>query len=643
MSAILANLTRSQRDAVTHVDGPMLVIAGAGSGKTRVVTSRIAYLISKGVWPGQILAMTFTNKAANEMKERVAALVGTAPKWVGTFHSTCARILRQDLEKLGDGRTGRFTIYDSGDQNALVKRCMEELDLDVKRYKPAMIREHISQAKCRMIRPGELIVEACEDQVTALVYTAYEKELRRANAVDFDDLLLLTARLLEKLPHLRDIYHNKFRYLLIDEYQDTNRIQYQLMRLLAGPARNVHVTGDPDQSIYSWRGAEYRNIMDFTKDFPDARLVRLEQNYRSTKTILHAANELIRNNSERIDKELFTENSQGVKVRLVCLADDRGEADWVAERVFELRAEACDLKEMAVFYRTNAQSRSFEEALIGLGIPYQIVGGIRFYERKEIKDLLAHLKLLVNPRDVISLERVLATNHHGVGSKTLAKLLAICEKRGEAVFEFLQRDDFAEHYDGRVSKKLAEFARWCRQLGKIPFAPVADCVHEVFLHAGMQQKYAAKLEVDPKAQDRIDNLDAFVDRAVEFQFRNPEFTLPDFLQDVALVADVDSWDDASDCLSLMTLHSSKGLEFPFVFIVGVEEGYLPHSNADTLLAGEEERRLFYVGITRARQEVAVTHAATRYMWGETGERQPSSFLSEFPEDAVERIDLSMEW
>jgi len=640
MSDILEDLTPAQREAVTHMDGPLMVIAGAGSGKTRVVTRRIAHLVSKGVWPNQILAMTFTNKAANEMKERVAGLVGVAPRWVGTFHSACARFLRRDMDKLEDGRSGRYTIYDTDDQTALVKLCMKELDLDPKELKPRQVREEISRAKCKGTPPVEYGRGYYRDELIARVYEAYEKRLRELDAVDFDDLLLLTVRLLEEQPHVRDIYHSRFRYVLVDEYQDTNRIQYRLVRLLTGPGRNVHVTGDPDQSIYSWRGADYRNIMDFSSDYEDVRLVRLEQNYRSTKTILHAANELIRHNSERIDKELFTENPAGAQVKVASLPDESSEAEWVAERAATLRSEGCSLREMAVFYRTNAQSRPFEEALMSVGVPYQIVGGIRFYERREIKDLLAHLRLLVNPRDVVSLQRVINCRPTGIGPRTLAKLTALANKHNEGVFAFLQREDFADLYGGRVPARLGAFAHWCRQLAQIPFAPVSECVHAVLEQSLLVELYRSKVEVEPSAADRVENLLAFIGRAMQFEQGRPDADLPAFLEDVALVADVDYWEDASECVSLMTLHSSKGLEFRYVFIVGVEDGLLPHQNSDTPRALEEERRLFYVGITRAKQEAAVTHAANRYIWGQPGERWPSFFLDELPEDALERIDLA---
>ncbi|MBT3379778.1 MAG: UvrD-helicase domain-containing protein [Lentisphaerae bacterium] len=635
-SDLLDNLTETQLEAVTHIDGPMLVVAGAGSGKTRVVTRRIAYLISKGVWPNQILAMTFTNKAANEMKERVEQLVGVAPRWVGTFHSACAKFLRQDLEKLGDGRNGNFTIYDSSDQQSVVKACVKELEGTETsgRTNANSILSRISRAKCALVPPATFGKGTPEDDRVARVYKAYEKSLRQMNAVDFDDLLLLTVKLLEQRSDLRDIYHSRFRYLLIDEYQDTNRLQYRLMRLLTGPKHNVHVTGDPDQSIYSWRGADYRNIMDFAKDFENTRVVRLEQNYRSTKTILAASNALIQNNTKRFEKELFTDNDRGVQLTVKGADNERMEALHVAQGIVTLRTRRVPLSEMAIFYRTNAQSRSFEEVFMRVGVPYQIVGGVRFYERKEIKDILAHLTLLGNPRDVVALKRVVGCRSTGVGDKTLARLLARANEADIPVFDLLCSSDFKELLGGRIPRKLANFAAWCRDLAGVPRIPVGECVREVLGVVGLVDVYRNKSDTDPAAEDRIENLEAFVDRAFEFEAARPEATLADFLEDVALVADVDAWDSSADCLSLMTLHSSKGLEFPHVFVAGVEEGYLPHQNSEADWAVEEERRLLYVGITRAQKSVMLTYARQRYTWGRLEPRGPSRFLSELPPETV---------
>ncbi len=640
MTDLLADLTGPQREAVTHLDGPMLVVAGAGSGKTRVVTRRIAFLISKGVWPSQILAMTFTNKAAREMRERVESLVGDAPQWIGTFHSACARLLRRDLGKLDDGRNGDFTIYDSDDQRSVVKLCLRELGIDSKDFSPSHFQGEISRAKCAMRTPAD-VGEEFDRPFLPEVFAAYEDRMRSLNAVDFDDLLLLTVRLLENRPDIRDVYHSRFRYLLVDEYQDTNRTQYELIRLLCGPARNVHVTGDPDQSIYSWRGADYRNIMDFTTDYPDAKVVRLEQNYRSTQSILEAANTVIRCNTRRIEKDLFTENEVGASVKVVELADERDEARLVVGRVAELRLEGEELRDMAVFYRTNAQSRAFEEELLRAAIPYQILGGLRFYERKEVKDVLAHLQLLVNPRDAVSLQRVVEARPTGVGGKTLAKITAAAESSRVPVFHFLQNPDFAGQLGGRANAKVRDFGLWCQGLGEIELSPVGECVRAVIDHSGLVELYQEKGDTDPRAENRLENLNALIEQATVYDDDHPGATLAQFLEEVALVADVDNHDTEAEAITLMTLHSSKGLEFPYVFIAGIEEGYLPHANCceDPDLV-EEERRLFYVGLTRARKEAILTLVQRRYMWGQTDYRIPSRFLDELPADNVERASFA---
>jgi DNA helicase-2/ATP-dependent DNA helicase PcrA len=642
MTDLLSDLTEPQREAVTHMDGPMLVVAGAGSGKTRVVTRRIAHLISKGVWPSQILAMTFTNKAAREMRERVAELVGDAPHWMGTFHSACARLLRRDLEKLNDGRNGQFTIYDTDDQRNVVRLCLKELGVGPKEFSPSELQSRISHAKCTMQSAEEVgALDLYDSPILPQVFAAYEERMRDLNAVDFDDLLLLTVRLLETRPDLRDVYHSRFRYLLVDEYQDTNRVQYELIRLFAGPAENVHVTGDPDQSIYSWRGADYRNIMDFTTDYPNAKVVRLEQNYRSTQNILETANTVIRCNTRRIEKELFTENEIGASVKVVELADEQAEARLVVGRVAELRLEGEPLRDMAIFYRTNAQSRAFEEELLRAAIPYQILGGLRFYERKEVKDILAHLQLLVNPRDAVSLQRIVTCRPTGVGDKTLARITAAAEREGIPVFHFLQMDDFATKIGGRVTKKVQEFGTWCRELAEIDLQPVGTCVRAVVDHSGLVELYQEKSGRDPQAESRLENLNALIERATTYEDDHPDNVLAEFLQEVALVADVDNHDRDAEAIVLMTLHSSKGLEFPFVFIVGLEEGYLPHANSmDDADQVEEERRLFYVGLTRAQKEAVISLVQRRYMWGQCDFRIPSRFLRELPDTSTEHASFA---
>ena len=486
-----------------------------------------------------------------------------------------------------------------------------------------------------MITGGELLGE---------VYARYEEKMRALNALDFDDLLLLMVRLLEENPALRETYHARFRYLLVDEYQDTNRLQYLLMKRLTGPDRNVHATGDPDQSIYSWRGAEYRNILDFTEDYPDAKVVRLEQNYRSTRPILNAANELIRFNQRRIEKDLFTEKDHGSPVKVVRVSGERDEARWVVGRIEQLRLDGVNLRDMAIFYRTNAQSRAFEDVLLDVGIPYQIVGGTRFYERKEIKDILAHLQVLINPRDVVALTRVANCRPTGVGPKALAGLLRQCAEENIGIMDLLCDPDFPACYRGRSTRKLAAFGAWCRKLREIPRESMGDCIFAVIQHSGLRDFYEERVGQDVRAEDRLENLNALVDRGYEYEQARADVSIGSFLEEVTLISDIDSFDGERECLSLMTLHASKGLEFDHVFIGGVEEGYIPHQNSsEDAEAVEEERRLLYVGITRAKEEVCLLHAETRYTWNNATMRLPSRFLDELPRDEVEYITRSRRW
>jgi Superfamily I DNA and RNA helicases len=633
---ILSNLTPPQLEAVIHKDGPMLVIAGAGSGKTRVVTRRIAYLISQGVWPSQILAMTFTNKAAKEMKSRVAALVGEEPRACGTFHSCCARFLRSDIELLKTGRTRDFTIYDTSEQQSVLKKVLKEANLKLPEgMTPRAFNELISKAKCKRQPFFDYAVgeNLTVPEKLARIADLYEEKMIQLNAVDFDDLLSLTAKLLEDHPDVRDIYHNRFRYILIDEYQDTNHLQYELMRLLVGPSQNIHVTGDPDQSIYSWRGADYHNIMSFKDDYPDARIVRLEQNYRSTQVILETANHLIVNNGNRFEKNLFTDNDCGCPVYDITTGTDMQEAEWLCQKVMTLRASGEDLKDIAVFYRTNSQSRTLEEAFVRNHVPYQLLGGLRFYERAEIKDFLAFLRLKVNKSDIISLERIIGCMGSGIGAATLAKLESIALEQHKPVVEFLVASDFESRYP-KASPKVKAFAKFLRSLLEIPMAPLAECVEQVLDLSQLEEKYEAEIN----AEDRIANMHELISNAITFADEHDDADLNSFLQEVALVADVDAHDANADFVTLMTLHSSKGLEFPYVFITGVEEGLLPHANSLYDEDGiEEERRLFYVGITRAKKQLCLIHSATRMMWNHREPRMPSRFLSELPDECVTKL------
>ncbi|MDR0362597.1 MAG: UvrD-helicase domain-containing protein [Planctomycetota bacterium] len=660
--ALLDDLTPAQREAVTHATGPMLVVAGAGSGKTRVVTRRIARLVSEGVNPWRILALTFPNKAAREMRSRVEDLAGEAPAWMGTFHAVCARMLRFDIGALGEGRDNRFSILDQGDQESLVKTALKRLGVLDKSYRPSSVLSAISRAKSDFIPPEAFPIDSWRDEMIKEAYGEYEKALRDTNSLDFDDLLIIAVRLLQESPETLAKYQRRFPFILVDEYQDTNRAQYLLLKLLAGERRNLHATGDPDQSIYSWRGADYQNIMAFQIDFPGAKLVRLEQNYRSTKTILAAANALIRHNRDRIDKDLFTDNQEGAKVTAAALQSDAMEAAWIAEQMLILKRDGGRYGDMAVFYRTNAQSRQIEEAFMRSGIPYQLVGGVRFYERREIKDFLAHLKIVENPRDLTSLRRIVSCRPTGVGEKTLARIALAAGERDVAPFAFLASDEFEKEF--KPNRKTLEFARWARRLAAVDRSRADEAVRNALAVSGLVEQTLAMGDRDEHADDRIDNLDSLVARAREFvQFRTENgagtgpageageaeteenaapaaIDLAAFLEDVALVADVDNWDAQSDRATLMTLHSAKGLEFPDVFVAGLEEGLLPHKNAQSDAAVEEERRLFYVGLTRARRRAWISRAELRFSYGSSDFSAPSRFLQELPEEAVEEGDFA---
>ena len=634
-NSILEGLTPEQTSAVTHFTGPMLVVAGAGSGKTRVVTRRIAWLISQGVKPWQILALTFTNKAAGEMKERVAQLTGETPTTVGTFHSLCARFLRRDIERLNEGRQRNFTIQDADDQQGIIKQIMKEWKIDSERLKPRAAAEGISRAKCQMTSPADYPTASWQDEKTAKIYAEYERRLRQENSVDFDDLLLLMAQLLERLPDAREEYQRRFPFLLVDEYQDTNRLQYFLLRRLCGTGNNIHATGDPDQSIYSWRGADYRNIMDFRNDYPGAKIVLLERNYRSTGNILKTANALIRHNDNRIDKELFTESGDGEKVTLMEFPDDRHEGAWVAEQARAHQRAGETLASMAVLYRMNAQSRTLEESLMRANIPYQIVGGLRFYERREIKDVLAHLKLRVNPYDEIALARITNCRPTGVGDKTLERIFTLAREKQIAPLTLLTNADFWEVYGGRKNAKLENFRQWCMKLQTIPTDHAGSAVEQIIAHSGLALQLHTQIDKDPAAEERIENIDALLNRAAEFSEENGEGTLEQFLEDVALVADVDSYERGADALTLMTLHSAKGLEFDTVFLAGVEKEILPHKNSVNSENGiDEERRLFYVGITRARRKLFISLAQCRMLHGQFTYSGPSEFVRELPKETL---------
>lgn len=620
----------------------MLILAGAGSGKTKVLTCRIAHLLQQGVRPYRILAITFTNKAAAEMRERVDRMAGAAARdvWLFTFHAFCARVLRHDLEKL-TGYSNNFAIYDTSDSKNLIKQVLKEMNLDDKRFPIPGIISHISNAKNALQTPEAYAQQAGEyyEQQVAKVYAAYQKKLQANNAVDFDDLLLLTLRLLKENAEVREKYQNKFDYIMVDEYQDTNHAQYLLTKLLAAGHKNICVVGDADQSIYGWRGADIQNILDFEKDYPNAKLVKLEQNYRSTQFILDAANAVIDNNSGRKPKRLWTDNDGGSEIVYYQAMDERDEARFVIERAQQLQQrEQAKLGDMAVLYRTNAQSRVFEEMLIKSGIAYNMVGGTKFYERKEIKDVLAYLRLIYNPSDSLSLLRIINVPRRGIGDATIARLAEYAAASGQSLFDVVSNAGDVPSLASRFVNKLDDLAGVLFDLmGEAADAPVKQLVEDVLQKTG----YLAELETSGDAQDqsRVDNLHELLSVAEDFAAKcersGDEPTLENFLADVALVADIDDADLDEDKITLMTLHSAKGLEFPTVFLVGMEEGIFPHSR--TLMDEseiEEERRLCYVGITRAERHLFLSNARMRTIYGRSQYYPASRFLQEVPRNLI---------
>ncbi len=638
VSKLLKDVTEPQFEAITHLEGPLLVLAGAGSGKTRVITRRICYLIERGVSPYSILALTFTNKAADEMKERVLAYYDYPGLWVSTFHSMCARILRSEgnVERLGYTRS--FSIYDTADTIGTIKTALKELKLDPAHWKPASLAATISNAKNRLLSPDGMLKERSDyyHQVAHKVYAKYQELLMTNNALDFDDLQLKLIELLSKYHDVLDHYQEKFLFILIDEYQDTNFAQYVIQKLLAKKYRNICVTGDPDQSIYGWRGANLGNILDFEKDYPDTKVVRLEQNYRSTKRILRLAGGLISHNKFRKTKVLWTENSEGNPITAVHCEDERVEAREVARRAREFRQGDKKYSDMAVFYRTNAQSRVLEEAMRSYGIPYIIVSGVAFYQRKEIKDILSYLRLLVNPRDEVAFERIINTPHRGIGTTSVERLKAEALRTNR---DFVQTaGSEVEGIKGKAREGLKTFHELYQGLKAMPHSPVRRLVTEVI----EKTEYTAYLKAaytQMEVIERLANVDELVNAAEEYDRTHPDGSLEDFLERVALVQDVDTWDGHTEAVSLMTLHSAKGLEFPVVFICGLEEGLLPHAQSLHSEAElEEERRLFYVGITRAKEELTLLHAAHRSRYGLEVPSVSSRFLEELPKESVEEVD-----
>jgi DNA helicase-2/ATP-dependent DNA helicase PcrA len=637
--ALLEGLNEPQRQAVLHGEGPLLILAGAGSGKTRVLTHRIAHLVGTGqAGAGEILAITFTNKAAQEMRERVELLVGRRARamWVMTFHSACARMLRADAERLG--YTRGFTIYDEQDSLRLVKNCIEELDIDPKRFPARGLRRQISDAKNALLdaEAYRLKVGSFFEQTAADVYDLYEPRLHAANAMDFDDLLFRCVNLFELYEDVRDRYRRAFRHVLVDEYQDTNRAQYRWLQLLAEEHRNLAVVGDDDQSIYRFRGADIRNILDFEDHFPDANVIKLEQNYRSTQTILNASNAVIANNSSRKDKTLWSELGEGDPVHVRELEDEHAEARFAVSQIEKLVDEGGSRDDIAVFYRANAQSRVLEDTLVRYGVAYQVIGGTRFYERAEVKDAMAYLTLLVNPSDTVAFGRVVNSPRRGIGQTTQARLIGYANTIGSPVWEVAAEPDKVPGLGAAAVKAVGRFMSVMeRLLERVEAgASVGDLLSETLEESGYTEALQAERTVE--SQVRLENLEELVGVAREYDATAEEPSVEEFLQQIALFSEQDNLRDEQGLLTLMTLHNAKGLEFGTVFIIGMEDGVFPHARSIESGDLEEERRLAYVGITRAKRELYLTHARTRALFGNRDWNLRSRFIDEIPIDLTDR-------
>lgn len=641
---IFEGLNPMQKQAVEHMEGPLLIMAGAGSGKTKVLTCRIANLLAHGVAPYRILAITFTNKAATEMKERAERMIGAAAKdvWLSTFHSFCARFLRREIEAT-ELYKKNFVIYDTSDSQAVIKDALKQLELDEKQYTPGSILNAISNAKNQLQGPRTFrkLADGFFQQKVADVYDIYQKKLRDNNALDFDDLLMVSVTLLEENEDIREKYQRRFQYILVDEYQDTNGAQYQLTKILAAGHKNLCVVGDADQSIYGWRGADIRNIMDFENDYPDATTIKLEQNYRSTKTILAAANAVIEHNTERKKKALWTENPEGEKVTTYQATDERDEAHFIATTMMKQKTIFnADYGDMAVLYRTNAQSRILEEGLMAAHIPYTMVGGLKFYDRKEIKDIVAYLRVIFNPLDDVSLLRIINVPKRGLGATSVAKLVDYAAAEELTLFDVISNPDMLATIPGitaRVKKPLELFTTFLfNTMATAGNLAMDDLIERVLDESG----YKKELEEDkkPEAKDRLENLKEFVGMAKEFMKSEEQPTLENFLAQLSLVSDIDNADMEDDRVTLMTLHAAKGLEFPIVFMAGMEEGVFPHSRTLMDVSQlEEERRTCYVGITRAERKLYLTYARTRMLYGHMNANPPSRFLKEIPEEYLEQL------
>ncbi|MFR1440123.1 MAG: DNA helicase PcrA [Veillonella parvula] len=641
MNSLLTGLNKEQQQAVQHTEGPLLILAGAGSGKTKVLTVRIAHLLAQGVNPYEILAITFTNKAAKEMKSRVEGLVGDVANriWLSTFHSFCAKFLRFEIDSFL-GYNSNFTIYDTSDSQAVIKAALKALNLDDKYYPVGAMIAAISDAKNKLLFASDFRKQARDfyQQKVSDVYEYYERELRKNNALDFDDLLLVAVKLLQSNATVLDKYSHRFRYVMIDEYQDTNHAQYLLAKLLASHWKNIAVVGDADQSIYAWRGADIQNILDFEKDYPNCTSIKLEQNYRSTKIILDAANAVIDNNEGRPEKNLWTDKIEGAKIQHFTAQSEHEEAAFIGDTIAK-KHDIHDVPygDMAILYRTNAQSRVLEEALIKRALPYTMVGGTKFYDRKEIKDVLAYLRVLYNPFDDLSLLRIINVPKRSIGATTVAKLQDYAREKGTSLFMTLTQLHLIDSIKGKTKEKLEEFGILIFTLvSEMEDKTVLDILESILDRTG----YLAQLEesTDPQDQARAENIGELLSVAKDFQDTNPSGTVEDFLEQVALVNDVDSFEQEEAKVTLMTLHAAKGLEFPIVFLCGLEEGLFPHSR--TLMNPEEieeERRLAYVGITRAEKELYISNATTRTVFGRTSSYLPSRFIDEIPEELVDGL------
>ncbi|MBW5448414.1 DNA helicase PcrA [Cohnella sp. CFH 77786] len=643
IDSAIGKLNPRQREAAVTTSGPLLIMAGAGSGKTRVLTHRIAYLIAKRIAaPWSILAITFTNKAAREMQERVSKLVGPSGKdiWVSTFHSMCVRILRKDIERIGYG--SNFSILDSTDQLSVIRNVMKDQNIDTKKFEPKAVQASISAAKNELLTPEQYEQRQGDyfQTIVAKVYKQYQRRLKSNNSLDFDDLIMQTIQLFQDVPEVLAFYQNKFRYLHVDEYQDTNRAQYMLCRMLAAQHHNICVVGDSDQSIYRWRGADITNILNFEKDYPEAKTILLEQNYRSTSTILDAANAVIRNNLGRKSKNLWTDKDGGDKIIVYQGDSEHEEGYFVAGEIRKNRQNGRRYGDHAILYRTNAQSRVIEEILIKSEIPYQIVGGIKFYDRKEIKDILAYLRLISNPDDDISFERIVNVPKRGVGDTTVARLQEEAQRYGISTYRLLSESLHEIDVTSRARTALYEFKDLIANLSAmVEFLSVTELTEKMLEMTGYRLELQRENTIESKS--RLENIDEFLSVTQEFEKRSDDKSLVAFLTDLALIADIDSMDDeedegAGDAVVLMTMHSAKGLEFPVVFIVGMEEGVFPGNRAfQDNEEMEEERRLAYVGITRAEQKLYLTCARMRLLYGRTNSNAPSRFLGEIPDGLKE--------